>query len=271
MALFNKGYSAVKEEKKRQEEQKENMSKRLFRFFLSGEGSEAKVRFLTEEPVTFSEHTIKKTVNGKERYDSIVCSQDSKCPYCDENRASFKGAYLIWDYTPFEVKDDNGKKKKVNGSLKLYVAGTRVLSQLDRLSSRYGLVSRDYEISRSGSGTSTTYMIERTDEVSKLSSKQIENMLPERLRELFDGSMDSLYTIVEEQLKMYLPTGSSDDDEDDDDYEEEYKGRKNLVSYDDDDDEDEDEEDEEPAPKKKAVTSSSKKNSVKGLFKKSTP
>lgn len=269
MALFNKGYEVVKEEKKRQEEQKENMSKRLFKFFLSGEGAEATVRFLTEEPVTYNEHTIKKTVNGKERYDSVVCTQDSKCPYCDDgNKSSFKGAYLIWDYTPFEVKDDSGKKKKVNGSLKLYTAGTRVLSQLDRLSSRYGLVSRDYEISRSGSGTSTTYMIERTDEVSKLSSKQIENMLPEKLRELFDGSMDSLYTIVEEQLKMYLPSGSSDDDDEDEDYEEEYRGRKNLVSYDDDEDEDE-----EPAPKKKATTSppQKKNSSVKGLFKKKKP
>lgn len=272
MALFKRGYEAAREEKKRQEEVRENMGKRLFRFFLSGDGAEATVRFLTEEPVNFNEHTIKTVKNGSDRYETYVCTGDDKCPYCESgDRASFKGAYLVWDYTPYETTDDKGKKKKVNGSLKLYVAGTRVLSQLDRLSSRYGLTSRDYEISRTGTGTSTSYMIERTDEVSKLTAKQIENWLPEKLREEFDGSVDSLYKIVEDQLKMYIPSAgasNSDDDDDDDDNEEEYRGRKNLVSYDDDDeDEEEDERPKKSKSLKSGKTENSAKRSVKGLFK----
>ena len=43
MALFKKGYEAARQEKKRQEEVREQMGKRLFRFFLSGDGAEAKV------------------------------------------------------------------------------------------------------------------------------------------------------------------------------------------------------------------------------------
>lgn len=281
MALFKKGYEAARQEKKRQEEVREQMGKRLFRFFLSGDGAEARVRFLTEEPINFNEHTVKVFKNGKERYDSFLCTQDEDCPYCEDgNKSSFKGAFLIWDYSEFEVKDSNGKKKKVKGSLKLYVAGTRVLSQLDRLSNRYGLTDRDYEISRTGTGTDTSYMIERTDEVSPLTKAKISNMLPDKLKESFDGTMESLYAIVEEQLKMYLPDYDVDDeeeDEDEDDYEErprkskssrdEYKGRKNLVSYDDEDEDEEDEEDEEP-PKKRAVLAKGKKSSIKGVFKK---
>lgn len=268
MALFKKGYEAAREEKKRQEEVREQMNKRLFRFFLTGDGAEAKVRFLTEEPVNFYEHTVKVFKGGKEKYDTFLCNGESSCPYCKEgNKSSFKGAFLIWDYSEFEVKDSNGKKKTVKGSPKLYVAGTRVLSQLDRLSNRYGLTERDYYISRTGTGTDTSYMIERTDDVVPLTKAKITNMLPEKLRDLFDGSSDSLYNIVEEQLKMYLP--NCDDEEEDDEEsprkstKEEYSGRKNLVSYDDEDEDDE--EDEEPS---KRTLSKGNKSSIKTLFKK---
>ena len=273
MALFKKGYEAARQEKKRQEAMREQMGKRLFRFFLSGDGAEAKVRFLTEEPINFNEHTVKVFKNGKERYDSFLCTDDDTCPYCEEgNKSSFKGAFLIWDYSEFESKDSNGKKKKVKGSLKLYVAGTRVLSQLDRLSNRYGLTERDYYISRTGTGTDTSYMIERTDDVIPLTKAKITNMLPEKLREQFDGTMESLYAIVEEQLKMYLP----DYDNSEEEYEEEdsrssskesYKGRDNLVSYEDEDEEEEYEEGEEE-PKRKPVPVKGKKTSIKGMFKK---
>ena len=282
MALFKKGYEAARQEKKRQEEAREQMGKRLFRFFLSGDGAEAKVRFLTEEPINFNEHTVKVFKGGKERYDSFLCTGDSDCPYCEEgNKSSFKGAFLIWDYTEFEVKESNDKKKKVNGSLKLYVAGTRVLSQLDRLSNRYGLTERDYYISRTGTGTDTSYMIERTDDVIPLTKAKITNMLPEKLREQFDGTMESLYSIVEEQLKMYLPDYDASSDEDD--YEDEdsdthssgkssrdvYKGRKNLVSYEDEEEDKDvdDYEDEEP-PKKKSTLLKGSKSSIKSVFKK---
>lgn len=283
MALFKKGYEAARAEKKRQEEARESMGKRLFRFFLSGDGAEARIRFLTEEPINFQEHTIKVNRGGKERYDNILCS-DKHCPYCDSgDRPSFKGAFLIWDYSEYETKDKNGKKKKVKGSLKIYVAGTRVLSQLDRLSNRYGLTSRDYEISRTGSGTDTSYMFERTDEVEKLTKAKITNMLPEKLREDFDGTMESLYSILEEQLKLYLPDDKDSDDEDEDD--DDYDGGKNLIDYDEDEDDEDDFEeieeigdDEVPfkssgktstkSKKSPLKLSKGKKTSIKGVFKK---
>lgn len=274
--MFKKGYEAARQEKKRQEEVRESMNKRLFRFFLMGDGAEAKVRFLTEEPINFNEHTVKTYKSGKERYDNVLCCDDESCSLCKEgDKPSFKGAYLIWDYSTYESKDKNGKKKKVNGSLKLYVAGTRVLSQLDRLSNRYGLTSRDYEISRTGTGTDTSYMIERTDEITKLTKAQITNMLPEKLKEDFDGTMESLYSIIEEQIKLCLPKDSDFGGEDEDEDEEPPRG-KNLVDYDEDEEmEDEIDEDEVPFKSKgntslrskKYTLPKSKKPSIKGAFK----
>lgn len=276
-SMFKRGYEAAREEKKRQDEAREQAGKRLFRFFLSGDGAEARVRFLTEEPINFNEHTVKVNRGGKERYDTFLCNPDGDCPYCDNgDRATFKGAFLVWDYTEFEAKDQNGKTKKVKGSLKLYIAGTKVLSQLDRLSNRYGLTKRDYTIVRTGTGTSTSYTVEREDEVEPLTKAKITNMLPENLRDMYDGKMSSLYAIIEDQLMMYLPNeGSpvtSDDEDDEDDEDDQPRKRrksgssvKNLVKFAEDDDEDEDDydeddEDEEPPVKKK-------KGSVKGLFK----
>lgn len=274
MGMFKRGYEAAREEKKRQDENREKMGKGLFRFFLAKDGDEATVRFLTEEPINFYEHTLKRVRNGKEFYDTVVCTQDSDCPYCaDGDRPSFKSAYLVWDKREFEAKDSKGKKVKRKGSVKLYVQGTRVTSQLDRLQSRYGLTNREYTISREGSGTSTTYLIDRGDELGKLSKKEIENMLPEKLREEYDGTSDSLYGIVQSQLEMLIEDNGSkerfSDDEDDED--EDDDNDRNLIS--DDEDEDEDElvrkksSGKKTLGKKLAPKEHSRKPSVKSMFK----
>ena len=270
MGLFKKGYSAVREEKQRQDENREKMGKQLWRFFLSKDGEEATVRFLTEEPINFYEHTVKSVRGGKEHYDNVICTEElGGCGLCDGgDKPAFKGAFLIYDKRPYEYTDKNGKKQTSKGQLRLYVQGARVLSQLDRLSERYGLTNRDYIITRSGSGTSTTYMFDRADDVSKLTEAEIKNMLPEKLREMYDGTMESLYNIVQNQLEM-LVNGDVDDDDDDSVEEETSVNRKNLVGVDD----DEDEEDEKPTRTIKKTTSKPmfkkpKENSVKPLFRK---
>ena len=268
MGLFKKGYNAVREEKQRQDENREKMGKQLWKFFLSKDGEEATVRFLTEEPINFYEHTIKSVRNGKERYDSVICTHDlGECSLCDSgDKPSFKGAFLIYDKRPYEYTDKNGKKQTGKGQLRLYVQGARVLSQLDRLSERYGLTNRDYIITRSGSGTSTTYMFDRGDDVSKLTEAEITNMLPEKLREQYDGTMESLYAIVQNQLEMQI----NGDVDEDDDVEDTHANRKNLVGVNDDDD---DEEEEKPVRTVKKATKpmfkkAPKENSVKPLFRK---
>lgn len=270
MGMFKKGYTAVREEKQRQDENREKAGKNLWRFFLQNDGDEADVRFLTEEPVTFYEHTVKTMRNGKEAYDTVVCNGDD-CTLCENgDKPTFKGAFLIWDKRPYEFTDKDGKKKTGDGQLRLYVQGARVLSQLDRISSKYGLTNRTITIVRLGKGTSTSYTIEKGDEEGKLSTAEIKNMLPEKLRESYNGTMDSLYSIIEDCLSNSI-SGSSNSSDDDDD--EEYTNRSNLVGVD-------DEEDEAPATprvssgikKAKPMFKSSKpkENSVKPMFRKKT-
>ena len=190
------------------------------------------------------------------------------CPYCDNgDRPSFKGAFLIIDKRPYEYTDKNGKKKTSKGQVRLYVSGARIISQLDRLSSRYGLTKRDYIITRSGSGTSTTYMFDRSDDIDRLTPEEIKNFLPEKLREEYDGTEESLYKILQDQLEMDIDSSVSNDDDEEDDDSEEYTSRRNLVGVDDDEDEDEDEEEEEP-PKKKSNKSAPAPVKKGGMFKK---
>ena len=258
MGLFKRGYEASREEKARQDKARENAGKKLWRFFLSADGDEADLRFLTEEPVNFYEHNLKKG----DRYEQYTCTGEN-CPFCEDGeRPTYKGAYLVVDRREYEYTDDKGKKKKGRDQVRLFVQGMKVVSQLDRISDKYGLSNRDVTIVRLGKGTQTTYTVERGEE-DKLNKKEIEQLLPEKLREDYDGTMDSLMSIVEEQLLMATKDYSPTDDEDDVDDEEDTK-RGRLINVDEDDDGEEDE-----APKKKKLGSKKKsmfkkaQNSVK--------
>lgn len=252
--LFARGYEASRAEKERQDKARENAGKRLYRFFLKDDGDEADLRFLTEEPINFYEHNVK---HG-DRFEQYTCTGDD-CPLCEDGeKATYKGAYLVVDRREFEYTDKNGKKQKGKNQVRLFIQGMKVVSQLDRISDKYGLSNRDVTIVRLGKGTQTTYTVERGEE-EKLTKKEIEQLLPEKLREQYDGTMDSLYTIVEEQLLMYSKDYDPDSDvEDDDDDEEEETSRDRIIGVDEDDDEEEEE------PKRKLSSKSNKK----GLFKK---
>ena len=109
-SLFQRGYDPARAEKHRQDEAREQSSKRLYNLFLKEDGDEATVRFLTEEPVNFYAHNIKTTRGGKEFYEMVACSQDDNCEICEDgDKPSYKGAYLVYDRRTFEKKDKNGK------------------------------------------------------------------------------------------------------------------------------------------------------------------
>lgn len=261
MSLFKRGFSEVKKEEKRREEAKKQMGG-LFRFYLS-EG-EALVTFLTEEPISFYEHTLKGKRNGKDFYDNVPCS-GADCPHCaDGDRPSFKSAWLMIDHRPYEYTDKDGKKKKKKATLKLYVVGTKIAGVLQRKANRYGLTKFQYIIERIGKDTNTTYTLENGDKV-RLKEDAIRKLMTDELNEIYDGTMDSLYEIVEHEIERLIPkdvaVGDDDDDyEDDDDYD------KNMISYDDDEDEDDDEDDYVPpkkSSKKATKTLKTKKKSLK--------
>lgn len=208
--MFNRGFKAVDQEKKRQDEE---MSKRsgLFRFFLTKDKEEADITFLTEQPVNFYEHTLKTTVGGKERYDNAPCIGED-CPHCaDGDRPSFKSAWLIIDHREVTFKKD-GKDKTVQDQLRLLVYGTKIASQLDRKSSKYGLTGRLYTVVRLGKGTSTSYTFEHGDKYD-LTEEEIESVMPDNIKEQYDGTMDSLYTIIENQISLLANKNTDDSKE----------------------------------------------------------
>lgn len=248
--MFARGYEASREEKARQDKARENAGKKLWRFFLSEDGDEADLRFLTEEPVNFYEHNVKRG----DKYEQYCCTGDN-CSLCEDgDRPTYKGAYLVVDRREYEYTDENNKKKKGKDQVRLFVQGMKVVSQLDRISEKYGLSNRDVTIIRLGKGTQTTYTVERGEE-EKLSTKEIKNLLPEKLRDLYDGTMDSLMNIVEEQLLMCTKDYTPEDD-DDDEEEVSTSKRNRLIGIDDD-------EEEEEAPKRKLSASGGKKKLFK--------
>jgi len=256
--MFNRGYEFAREEAEREEQARANAGKLIFEFFLKADkknrSPEADVIFLTDEPINFYIHNIPKA-NGK--FESIVCGEaiNGECVDCEKgDRPSYKGAYLIYDERPYEYTDKKGKTVKKEGQIRLYFAGTRVMSQLDRINTKKGLLHRECTIVRTGTGTATSYTIEVGDEID-FTRKELANLLADLhddIKEMFDGSTESLYDIIEEQLRLRM---RSEDDEavDTEDEDEEGDYDDTLVG-----DEDEDEEDD--VPKKKI--SPFKKSSV---------
>lgn len=255
--IFARGYEVSREEKKRQDEARESSGKKLWNFYLKGDGDEADLRFLTEEPINFYEHNVMSKRNGKEVYNQYTCT-GKNCSLCaDGDRPTFKGAYLVVDRREYEYTDDKGKTKTGRDQVRLFVQGMKVISQLDRISNKYGLSCRDVTLIRLGTGTQTSYTIER-GEKEKLSTDEIEELLPDKLKEEYDGTMDSLYKIVEDQLMLNVKDSDRDTNEDEDEDDDDYEDNDNLVSE---DDEDEDEEEERPSR-------TTKNKGKKGLFKK---
>lgn len=262
MGMFRKGFDVSREERKKQETIRENLGRRLFNFFLSKDGDEADIVFLTSEPVNYQVHNVQE--GGKFKF--YTCTQDDNCPFCnDGDNSSYRGAFLIIDKRPYEYTDKNGNKK-VNdkGSIKFFSQGVRVISQLDRINTKYGLARREITMVRLGSGTQTTYTLERGDK-QEIDENTIRDLLPDKLKDDFDGTEESLYSIVEEQIKMgvkgYIPSDSSKNSSNDED--EDYDARSNVIS---------DDEDEKPKAKKKSlfkkpVNSVKKVSKPKSLFK----
>lgn len=245
---LKRGFKAVKEEEKRREQAREQRQGKLWRVFFpkeAGDDFEILIRFLTDEPICYYEHT--KYVNGK--VSNYTCTGDG-CPHCaDGDKPRFVGAFLVIDRTEFEYdeRDDKGNKtgRKLKGKdrLKLLVRGQTDLASLDRLNSKYGLLDRDWTVYRTGTGTSTKWNFDRGD-LDEWTEEELQNILPEKYR----GR--DFYDILEEQITgEFIDKSTSEDDTIDEEVEGKVIG--GVQSLD----------DEEDAPEKA-------KSSIKGATKK---
>lgn len=248
--MFKRGFKAVNEEKQRQEENR-TKGGQIWKFYLAKDGDEADVTFLTDQPISYYEHNIKSFRNGKEYYDSIPCIGEG-CKHCaNGDKTTFKSAWLVVDHRTNEYTDREGKKQVSTDNVRLFVYGTKIASQLDRIATKYGLLNRTMTMIRMGKGTSTTYTFERGD-LQSLTASDIEELLPESVRDLFEGTTDSLYTILEKQIMASAGVDTED--------EEPVKDNTLVSVY---DDEDEEEEEVKPKSKFSKTKFSKRENSVK--------
>ena len=280
---FKRGYKPLAKEAKRQEAARAARKNRLFEFYLKDDKDEADVRFLLEEPCNIRVHQVqRKAGNGRTFYDSVICTEDDNCPYCEMgDNPTVKGATLIIDRRPFEYTDDNGKKKKGKNQVKLFIQGTKVMGQLERISDKYGLTDRDVTIIRLGTGTGTSYTIERGDE-EPVTMKEIKNALPDWCRDEYDGTEDSLYDILEAQLEKMMAKADDDDEDYEDEYDEEddedeaprkrsrssSRGKRSKYIEDDEDEDDdydevEDDDEEDDEPPRRSLSNKSKSTGLK--------
>lgn len=256
--LFERGFKAAREDKERIDKEKKNRESKLYDFFLSKDGDEADVVFLTEEPVNYYGHNVPRKAGNKTYFDFIPCIGDD-CPYCEDgDRPSYKGAFLIIDTRPYEYEDKkSGKKKVIDAQIKRFSRPSGDVGQLDRISTKYGLAGRLVNIYKSGEGQGSRYVFEKQKKVS-FTEQEIEQLLPEALREMYDGSMDSLYDILEYQISLDLPKeDKEEEDEDDDkDIKRNSSSRRGLVKVSDDEDDDyeeDEDEDEVKQPRKRNI------------------
>lgn len=235
--LFKKGFEGAREAAAQQEERKKLMGKKLFEFFLKKNNDEADIIFLNEEPINCEVHQIRGYKNGKEYYESVVCTADTDegCTHCEGgDRPSYRGAFLIVDLREYEVTN-NGKKETREGAVRLWLVGTKIASQLDRISTKRGLMGSIYTVVRLGSGTSTTYTFEQGDTV-EVTDGEILNLLPDALKESYgSGTEREIDNMIEEQLILRAGIEAEGANDNESDEELENKNKKNLVSSDDED------------------------------------
>lgn len=158
MSWLAEGYEGVRKRGKQLEEQ---MNRSFLPTFMLREGEEADIRFITDVPITFYEHFVP----GLKR--SFTCSQTADCPLCGSgNKPSFRGAYLVIDTRNEEWEDkETGEKKSRKNTLKVMKHGIKALQVLDRKHQKKGLKNFDWNVSRTGSGTTTTYDFEAIDKI----------------------------------------------------------------------------------------------------------
>jgi len=226
---IKRGYKAVREETDRREKAKELKKGRLWRFFISKKDPEdIPIRFLTEEPICFYEHTI----NEGGKFLNIPCIGEG-CTHCDVKKPTYMAGWLIVDGREVEVDEKDasgsktGKKKIIKDRIKVLVRGMTTAGQLDRLSRKFGLLDKMWYVTRTGDGTGTVWNFDRgdTDELTDKQMKALFAQLPEELRTL------DPYDIVEGQIQMEveLAKASTGDSEDSTETEEEKEALKSSV------------------------------------------
>ena len=148
--------------------------------FLTIEDGETVVMRFLEEGEDFKDAYVHNTPferdDGSTYYLDVPClDQDEKgvpCPGCRDEldiRYKFYVCAIVRDYP--EV-DDNGKVLDEKDQVVVWTGGVKVGDKLAKKHSRYGLMSRDWEITRDGVKLKTEYEIEPAGDGAEPMSKE---------------------------------------------------------------------------------------------------
>ena len=186
---FQKGFSAYKEEEERRKKQFDDMKRKLWRFFLKEDEENVPIRFLTEEPICYFEHTFKDSTG---KWTNESCLGDD-CPQCAAgHKPQWVGAWMVVDGREFEAKvrkdgKDTGETKTMSDRVKLLVRGMKDVAKLAKRSKDFGLTTRQWFVTRTGTGNTTTWDFERADVKEALTAKEIDALrqqLPAEVRNM---------------------------------------------------------------------------------------
>ena len=240
---LKKGFGVVEKNAHDAEVRREQAKDRIMAFY--GPKKPTRIRFLTEEPLCYKVHPL------AEKPFVVYCSKendDIECPYCNSGtKTKDEYAWLIWDYTPFEVKvrDASGKEtgevKKVSGSVKKLTRGLTDAMKLKKKSAKYGLTNRDYIVEKGATQTSGWEWDEQDEEpMTNAQIDKIRATLNKRIRnlDLYDVLMKQIVPptlgadeVSREQARDAVEAGVHVDSEEDDSEEEEEQETKTHKKF----------------------------------------
>jgi hypothetical protein len=148
------------------------------RWFKLQDGETARVRFLEQEDEVkwCWQHELPFSTSGKNWGDKLVCrdqkNEGEPCPGCAQGmKRGFRGYInLIQRNAPkfdtnSEGRTDWSKKVGEEDAVLTWEGGITLFEELDLKDSKWhGLRSRDFEVTRKGTGLATRYIIEPVDE-----------------------------------------------------------------------------------------------------------
>lgn len=164
------------------------------------EGSDFKDAYVHEVP-------FENEKTGKTYTLDIPClDQEDKgtpCPGCkDELRRKYK-FYVNCIVRDYPEIDDNGKVLDEKDQVMIWAGGIKAGGKLEKKHQRYGLMSRDWEITRDGVKLKTEYDIEPSEEGAEPMSKE-DKALVEKKADL------TRYTVPPEFDQFYVPPRERD-------------------------------------------------------------
>jgi len=169
MSFTSKGMQAVYDELERQKQARANSYDRIPEFYLKEGDAPALIQVLDDEPTNIFIHTIQKVSSGGKKYTAVKSCMGDECLYCEaaskkalgvSNRA-FRAHLTVLDGRVFEK--DGEKLIWVRKLWRLPASRVTSIFSLRKIKSRGSLDGVLLIVSRSGSGTGTTYTPEYVD------------------------------------------------------------------------------------------------------------